>query len=204
MAADEFGGGVDHDVRPVFNGPDKVGRTEGVVDHQGQAVLMGDVRDGVDVRDVAVGIAQGLQIDGLGVVLDGSLQLGQVVGIHEGGPDAVLGQSVGQQVVAAAIDGLLRHNMIPRLGQCLDSIGDCRRAGGGGQRRHAALQGGKPLLQHILGGVGEPPVNVPGVRQPEPGGGVGGIAEHIGGCLINRHSPGIGSGVRPLLAHVEL
>ena len=147
VAADELGGGVDHDVCAVLDGPDQIGGAEGVVDDQGQAVLVGDGGDGVDVGDVAVGVAQGLQVDCLGVVLDGALHLGQVVGVHKGGGDAVLGQGVGQQVVGAAVDGLLGHDVLAVPGQGLNGVGDGGGTGGHGQRSHAALQGGDALLQ---------------------------------------------------------
>ena len=192
------------DVRAVLNGPDEVGGAEGVVDHQGQAAAVGDGGNGVNVRDVAVGVAQGLDKDGLGVLPDGPLQLRQVVGVHKGGLHAVGGEGVGQQVVAAAVDGLLRHDVVPALGQGLDGVGDRRRAGGHGQGPRAALQGRQALLQRLLGGVGEPAVDVALLRQVEPGGGVGGAVKHVGRGLVDGHRPCAGGGVRPLLSHVEL
>ena len=63
VAAQELGGGMHHDVGPVLDGADQVRCAEGVVDHQGEAVLVGDCRDGVDIRDVAVGVAQGFQVN---------------------------------------------------------------------------------------------------------------------------------------------
>ena len=151
----------------MLDGTDQVGRAEGVVDHQGQAVLVGDGRDGVDIRNIAVGIAQGFQIDGPGVFLNGAFHLAQVMGIHKGGGDAILGQGVAQQVEAAAIDGFLRHDM-PAIGsQGFNGVGDCCRPGSHRQRRAAALQRCQALFQHLLGGVGQPAVNVPRVRQPE-------------------------------------
>ena len=139
VATDELGGGVDDDVCAVLQGPDQVGGAEGVVDDQGQAVLVGDGGDGVNVGDVAVGVAQGLQVDGLGVVLDGVLHLGQVVGVHEGRGDAVLGQGVGQQVIGAAVDRLLGNNMLAGASQGLNGVGDGGGSGSGRQRSHAAL-----------------------------------------------------------------
>ena len=139
MAADELGGGVDHDVRAVLDGTDQVGRAEGVVDDQGQAVFVGNFSDGVDVGDIRVGVAQGLQVDGLGVGLNGVFHLRQVVSVDKGGGHTVLRQGVGQQVVAAAVDGLLGHDVVSGLGQGLDGVGDGRRAGGQGQGGHAAL-----------------------------------------------------------------
>ena len=65
------------------------------------AVLVRDGGNDVDVGDIAVGVAQGLQIDSLGVGLDGILHLSQVMSVDEGGGNAELGQGVLQQVVAA-------------------------------------------------------------------------------------------------------
>ena len=84
------------------------------------------------------------------------------------------------------------------------SVGDGRRAGGQGQGRHAALQGRDALFQHVLGGVGQTAVDVAGVRQAEPGGGVGGVAEHVGSGLVDGDGAGIGGGIGPLLTDVKL
>ena len=90
------------------------------------------------------------------------------------------------------------------LTQRFQHVSDGRRAGGQRQRRHAAFQSCYPLFQNGLGGVGETAVNVAGVRQPEAGGGVGAVVEHIRGGGVNGDSAGIGSGVGLLLADVEL
>ena len=204
MAADELGGGVDHDVCAVLDGTDQVRGAEGVINDQRQAVLVGDGCNGVDVGDVAVGVAQGLQIDGLGVGLDGVLHLGQVVGVHEGGGDAELGQGVLQQVVAAAVDGLLGHDVVTGLCQCLDGVGDGGGTGSGGQSSHAALQRGDALLEHVLRGVGQAAIDVACIGQTEAVGGVLAVAEHIGSGLVDGHGAGIGGGVGLLLTDVEL
>ena len=120
MAAEELGGGVDDDVRAVLDGADQVGRAEGVVHHQGQAVLVGHLGHGVDVGDVTVGVAQGLNVDGLGVsgwmALSTSARSWMFTKI---GGNAEAGQGVGQQVVAAAVDGLLGDKVAAVLSQGL-------------------------------------------------------------------------------------
>ena len=95
------------------------------------------------------------------------------MGVDEGGGGAVLGQGVGQQVIAAAVDGLLGHNVVARLSQGLNGVGDGGSAGGSRQSGYAALQSRDALFQHILGRVGQPSVDVAGVRQTKPGGGMG-------------------------------
>ena len=193
-----------HDVRPVLNGPDPVRGAEGVVDHQGQAVAVGDLRRRVDIRNIAVGVPQGLQIDGPGVLPDGSLQLRKVMGIHKGGLHPVLGQGMAQQVEAAAVDGLLGHDMAAVCRQGLNRIGNGRGAGGYRQGGAAALQGRHPLLQHLLGGVGQPAVDIARVRQAEAVRRVLTVAENIGSGLVNRHRPGVRRRIRLFLSHVKL
>ena len=204
MSADELGGGVDDDIRAVLNGADEVGGAEGVVDHQGQAVPVGDDRHSVEVGDVAVGIAQGFNKEDLGVVLDRGLHLLQIVDIHKGGLHAAGGQGVGEEVVGTAVDGLLGHDVVAHMGQGLEGVCNGGCAGGSGQSCRTALQGGDPLLQHVLGGVGQAAIDIAAVGQIEAGGGVGGVPEDIGGGLIDGYGPGIGSGIGLLLAHMKL
>ena len=165
---------------------------------------MGQRRQGIDVGNVGIGVAQSFNVDGTGVGPDGLLHLVQVVDVHEGSGDAEAGQGMLQQVVAAAVDGLLRHEVAAVLTQSLEHIVD----GGGtrchGQRGYAALQSCDPLLQHVLGGVGQAAVDVAGIGQAEPGSGVLAIAEHIGSGSVNGNGTGIGGGIGLLLANMEL
>ena len=57
VAADELRCGVNNDVSAMLKGAEQVGSTEGVVDHNGQAVLLCDFGNCVDVGDVGVGVA---------------------------------------------------------------------------------------------------------------------------------------------------
>ena len=204
VAAEELGRGVDDNVRTVLDGADEVGRAEGVVHHQRDAVLVRQLGQGIDVGDVTVGVAQGLNVDGAGLGTDGALHFLQIVDVHEIGGNAEAGQGVGEQVVAAAVDGLLGDKVAAVLTQRFQHVGNGRRAGGQRQRRHAAFQSSHPFFQHVLGGIGETAVNVAGVRQPEAGGGVGTVMEHVRGGGVNGNGPGVGSGVGLLLADVEL
>ena len=204
VAAQELCRGVNHDVRAVLDGADEVGGAEGVIHHQGDAVLVRQLGQGVDVGNVAVGVAQGLNIDGAGLGTDGALHFRKIVDVHEIGGDAEAGQGVGEQVVAAAVDGLLGDKVAAVLTQSFQHVGDGSSAGGQRQCRHAAFQSGHPLFQHVLGGVGETAVNIAGVRQPEAGGGVGAVVEHVRGGGVNGNGAGIGSGIGLLLADVEL
>ena len=109
VTADELRRGMHNDVRAVLNRANQVGRAERVVDDERQAVEVGDGGNGLDVRNVAVRVAQRLKIDGARVRLDGRLDRCGIVRVHERRRDAVLRQRVCQQVIAAAVDGLLCH-----------------------------------------------------------------------------------------------
>ena len=195
---------MDHDVRAVLDGADQVRRAEGVVNDQRNAVLVGNFSDGVDVGNVGVGVAQRLQIDGAGVLLNGTLDLSQVVGIDEGRLDAEGGQGVLQQVGGAAVDGFLGDDVAAVLGQSLDGVVDGSCAGGHCQRGDTALERGNALLKDILGGVGQAAIDVAGILEAKAVCGVLGVMENIGSGLVDGHRTGIGDGIGLLLADVQL
>ena len=204
VAADELGGRVNNDVRAVLNGADEVGRAEGIVHHERQAVAVSNLGDGIQIGNVRVGVAERFQIDCTGFRTDGPLHLGKVMGIHEGCGDAERGQRMLKQVVGAAIDGLLCHDMAAVLRERLNRIADGRRTGSDCQRGHAALKSRKALFKHILGGVGQTAVNVACIRQAEACRRVGGIVKHIGTGLVDGHGACTGRGIGFFLANVEL
>ena len=109
-----------------------------------------------------------------------------------------------QQVVAAAVDGLLSYDVVAGLSQCLDGVGDGSCTGSSSQSSHAAFQSCNALLEHILGGVCQTAIDVAGVGQTKAVSGVLAVAEDIGSGLVDRHSTGIGSGIGLLLANVKL
>ncbi len=95
----------------------------------------------------ALDVTKRFNIDSAGVVLNGSLDLGQIMGVDKGRLHTERGQRVGQQVGGAAVDGFLRHNVPAVLGQCLKGVVDGSGAGGNGQRGNAALQSRDALFK---------------------------------------------------------
>ncbi len=165
---------------------------------------MRDLRNGIHIRDVAVGVAQRFQINGPAFRTDGRLQFRQIVRVHKGCPDPVVGQGMGKQIVAAPIDRFLRHNMSPILCKRLQCVGNSRRAGSQRQRRHPSLQCSQAFLQYILGGIGQPSVYVPRIRKTKPCRRMGTVPEYVRSRLINRHGPGIRGRIRLFLSHMQL
>ena len=201
VAAQKFGGRVHYNICAVLDGPDQIGRAKGIVHHQRDAVAMGSRSRRLDVGYIAVWIAQGLDEDRPGIVAD-RVRKGLGQRVHEGRGDALPGQRMRQQVVCAAIDRALGHDVAAALHKVLQGIGDRGRARGERQGGSAALQRRSPRLECGHRGVGQPGVNIAGVAQGKPVRCLVERVEHIGRGLINRHSTGAGRRVRLLLSGV--
>ena len=103
---------------PCSQGLAQVRRGQGVVDHQRDAVLVGDARHALEVEDVALGVAERLGVERLGVGPDGgrARRRGRR-GRRRTDLDAQLGQRVVEQVVGAAVERGRGHDVAAVLGQ---------------------------------------------------------------------------------------
>lgn len=142
VTAEELGSGMHHDICTVFDRTDKIRSAEGVIDYQRQAVLMCKLGQSIDIGNIAVGIAQRLNINGAGIVLNGCLNFREVVNVDKGCGDAEVGEGMGQQIVAAAIDGFLRYDMTAVLTKGFQCVSDGCCTGSQSQSSNAALQRG--------------------------------------------------------------
>ena len=163
-----------------------------------------DLRYGVDIRNVAVRIAERLDKDRLRIVPDRTLDLAEVMDIDKRRVHAELVERVRQKIEAAAVDRLLRNNVVACLRERLQRVGDRSCAGRHCQRRDAAFQRGDALLKHTLCGVGQTAVDIAGVGKSEPRRGMITVAEYIGSRLIDRDGSCIGCGIGLLLPDVKL
>ena len=204
MTAEELGGGVHHDVGAVLQGSDDVGRAEGVVHDEGQAVTVGYGGDAFDVEHVAVGVAEGLGEDGLRLGPDGGFEGLEVVHVDDGVAHTLTRERVGDEVVAAAVEVVGSHEVVSGLQDVLQRIGDGSGAAGNGQTGHTAFEGGHAVFEDALRGVGQTAVDVAGVTQSEAVGGVLRVAEHVAGGLIDGHRTGVGGQIVIGLPHMEL
>ena len=134
VATDELCRGVNDDVGTVLQRTEQVRGAKGIVHNDRQAVLVGNLGDCVDVGDIGVGVAQRLQIDNGGVVLNCALDLFEIMSIDKGSLDTKLRKRMLEQIERAAIDGLLRHDMPMPLCQRLQYISNGSCAGCQGQR----------------------------------------------------------------------
>ena len=83
MAAHELGQRMNHDVAAVIDGPADVGRGEGVVDHQRQAVRVRDGRHRFDIENIAAWVADGLSVEELSVRANGLAEILRIVRLDE-------------------------------------------------------------------------------------------------------------------------
>ncbi len=204
VAAEEFCGRMYHDVGAVLDRAAEVGGGESVVYDEECSVAVGCGGDGVEVGDVAVGVAEGLAIDYLGV---GAYGLGESVGIVEIDNcvgDTARGKGVDNKIIRATIEIVGRHYMVAGLKHILKSVGHRRRSGGKGESTCAAFEGCDTPLKHFLRRVGEASVDIAVFFKGEAVGGLTAIVEEVSRCLIYRYSPCSGRGCVAFLTGMEL
>ena len=197
---------------PQLERSDEIRRGHRVVDHQRHARLVGDLGHALDVEHVVHRVADRLAVEQFRVGPDGGPPLVEIVEVvDERGLDPELRQRVVQQVVGAAVEGGGGDEVAAGLGDVHDRHRLGRLAGGDDEHRRAhrppsrpgRSRGGQADLGNGLGGVHDAGVDVARLGEGEEVGGVFGVAELVGGGLIDRHRPGAGGGVG-LLAGVDL
>ena len=107
----------------------------------------------------------------------------------------MLAKLVLEQVPVAAIQVDRADDIVSRLGKVLHRIGRRRLAGGHGERRRPALDGGDPLLQNIRRRIHDARVDIAKLRQAEQVRRMLGRAELVGRRLVDRHGDGAGGWV---------
>ena len=205
MPADEFRRGVHYDVRAVLDGAQEVRRRKGVVDDDGDALRVCRLGDGLDVHEVGVRVADGLDEDAFRVRTDGIGEpLCARLRLDKGHVDAPVLCRVREEVVGAAIDGLLRDDVVARMGECLDRRRDRRCARGKGECRRAALECRDALFKDVLRRIHQASVDVARILECKAVGSVLRIVEDVRGRLIDRHRTRIRHGIGFLLSDAHL
>ena len=199
-----FGSGMHHDVRSVFQGAEQEGRGERAVHNERDAVGVRHFRQRFHIHDVAVRVAQAFHVQGLGIVPDGPGKILNVPRVHKRGFYAGVRQRIGKEIVRSAIYGGGRNDVVPGPGDVLDGIRDCGGPGGDGQRGRPSFQGGDALFKNICGRVHQAVINIARLRQGKTGRRLFRVFEDIGSGGVNRHGARIGGRVRTFLTHVDL
>ncbi|GJE71396.1 hypothetical protein CHKEEEPN_2942 [Methylorubrum podarium] len=199
-AAEELRGRVDDDVGAVLDRADQGGRGQGVVDHERQAVALGDRRDTLEIHHRGAGVDDRLADDRLGLRRDRRLERLR----------RQVGGEVRRQVVAAfepahqaerAAEQARRGDVgVARPHQRHHHEQHRRLPGGDGHRRLGALQRGDATLQRGDRRVRAARVGEAGLAHREDVGRLLGGIEHEAVGEVDRLRPracgGIGRGAR--------
>ena len=93
-----------HNIRAVFDGPQKIGGGKSIVYDQGDPVCMGNLRDALDIYHVGIWVAERFRKKCFGIGADGGCKIRRVVAIHKGGFNSALCKRMSKEVVGAAIN----------------------------------------------------------------------------------------------------
>ena len=195
VAAQVFGERVHDDISTVFDRTQQVGAGYGVVHNQRNARCVRNLGECFDIGHVAKRIADRFAENCLGAVVD---QRGKGLGlarIGEAHGNALLREGMGKQVVGTAIQRGGRHDVVARLGDRLDRVGDCCHARSDGQCSDTTFKCGDALFQHVGGRVHDAGVDVALHLQVEQIGTVLGTVKRIGHRLVDRNSNRLGGRV---------
>ena len=85
VAGQVFRHGADHQRRSMLNRAAEIASGRGVVDNQGEAGVIGNLRNGVEVCDIAAGIGNRLTEDRARILVDGGLDRVGIIKIDKTG-----------------------------------------------------------------------------------------------------------------------
>ena len=160
VAAEKFRQRMNRDIGAVIEGFQQDRGGDGVVDHQRHAMTMRDLRQRLDVADIAGGIADGLGKNRLGIFVDQLLDGVGLVAFGEAGGDALTRQDVGEQGVRRAVKLRHRDDVAAGVGEVDESEMQRRLTGGDRERADAAFEFGDAFFEHRRGRVRDPAVAI--------------------------------------------
>ena len=127
MTADPLGRRFNNDVSAMFDRPgDVAASTESVVNDQRDAILVGDVGDLLEVGHGETRITQRLDIERLGVGINGGTEGFRIVAIDELDVDAEARQRDLELIVGAAVEMAAADDVVAGLGDRGDRQELCR------------------------------------------------------------------------------
>lgn len=180
VTTNPLGGRVDDDISTVLDGADEVtAGAEGVVDNHGDTVLVGNVGNLLEVGDVVAGVANALNVDGLGLVVNDSGEVLGLVSRDEFGSDAEALKEDLELVVGTAVEVGGGNDVVTGVSKSGNGHKLSGHAGGGGNGSNTTLEGGDSLLEYIDGGVHDSGVDVAKLLEAEEAGTVSRVIENV-------------------------
>jgi len=186
---------VEDDVRPVLDGTKEHRRGRGVVDDEGNAGLLRDLPQLLEMDDVQPWVAQRLRIKCTGPRTDGAADRVRVRRLDEPRLDAESREGDLEEVVGPSVEAGGAHQLVAGAEEGEERERLRGLARGHGEPGDAALERRDALLEHVVGGVHDPRVDVPELLEGEEPGGVVGVAEAVAGGLIDGDRPRSGGGI---------
>lgn len=121
--------------------------------HNRDARVVGDLGDGLEFGHVVARVTDALDVDSLGLVVDGGRDVLGAVPIDELGRDAEAREEHLELVVRAAVEVGCRDDVVATVGERRDGHELRGLAGGGSHRRDTTLEGSDSLLEDINRGA---------------------------------------------------
>lgn len=123
--------------------------TEGVVDDQWDTGIVGNLSNSLNIWDVVSWVANGLDVDGLGLLVDGSGNILGSVGGDELGLDTETWEEDLELVVGSSVDVGGGNDVVTGLGESGNGHELGGLTGGGGNGSNTTLKSCYPLLEDI-------------------------------------------------------
>ena len=205
MAADEFRSRVDDDIGTVFERTQLIRRRERAVNDKRDLMLMSDVSDSLDVDEVGIRIADGLNVNDACILLDSLFEdLDALRRVDERRLNAVIRERMLKEVVRAAIDGRGGNDVLSLVNESLERIRDSRSTRCHSDSCHAALQSRDALGEYVFRRIRQAAVDIAGILECKTIRGMLSIVEYERRGLVNRYSACIRSRIGLLLTNMQL
>ena len=123
MTVHVLGGGVCNDVATPFNRAAVDGRGKGIIDNKGYTVLMSQLSEALDIKNITAWVGNGLAKETLGVRTEGCFNALIIpIGINEGAVDTELLHGNAKEVVRATIYIIRGDEVVACLTDIKDGI----------------------------------------------------------------------------------
>ena len=156
MSAYPFGRRVDRHVCTPLERTEKVAaHTEGVVHHHAYAFAASHFHNRLIIRNIEGRIADVFKEYSLGAAVYEGLKVRGAVALCKAHLYAHIAECDGEHCEGASIEERLCHDVVAGAADVGDGEEHCRLAGSCRHSRNSAFERCHPLLEHLVGGVGD-------------------------------------------------